>query len=116
MKSSNISVVILFYRTPEKVITRLNNYKDFDLYILDQSNDLKLKEKVKKIFPKIKYYGVSRENKGFAKGINFLVKKVKKWRREWDSNPRKSFPLTRFPSVRLKPLGHLSKLLRYFSQ
>ena len=77
MKSSNISVVILFYRTPEKVITRLNNYKDFDLYILDQSNDLELKKKVKKIFPKIKYYGVSSENKGFAKGINFLVKKVK---------------------------------------
>ena len=47
MKSSNISVVILFYRTPEKVITKLNNYKDFDLYILDQSNDLELKEKVK---------------------------------------------------------------------
>ena len=77
MKSSNISVVILFYRTPEKVITKLNNYKDFDLYILDQSNDLELKKKVKKIFPKIKYYGVSSENKGFAKGINFLVKKVK---------------------------------------
>ena len=77
MKSSNISVVILFYRTPEKVITKLNNYKDFDLYILDQSNDLELKEKVKKIFPKINYYGVSSENKGFAKGINFLVKKVK---------------------------------------
>ena len=77
MKSSNISVVILFYRTPEKVITRLKNYKGFDLYILDQSNDLELKKKVKKIFPKIKYYGVSSENKGFAKGINFLVKKVK---------------------------------------
>ena len=77
MKSSNISVVILFYRTPEKVITRLKNYKGFDLYILDQSNDLELKEKVKKIFPKIKFYGVSSENKGFAKGINFLVKKVK---------------------------------------
>src|SRR3954454_12697198 len=29
-------------------------------------------------------------------------------RREWDSNPRYSFPHTRFPSVRLKPLGHLS--------
>jgi hypothetical protein len=25
------------------------------------------------------------------------------WRREWDSNPRYSFPHTRFPSVRLKP-------------
>src|SRR5204862_7238664 len=31
-----------------------------------------------------------------------------KWRREWDSNPRYGFPHTRFPSVRLKPLGRLS--------
>jgi hypothetical protein len=31
-----------------------------------------------------------------------------KWRRGWDSNPRLSFPNTRFPSVLLKPLGHLS--------
>ena len=30
------------------------------------------------------------------------------WRREWDSNPRYGFPYTRFPSVRLQPLGHLS--------
>jgi hypothetical protein len=30
------------------------------------------------------------------------------WRRGWDSNPRYGFPYTRFPSVRLKPLGHLS--------
>ena len=30
------------------------------------------------------------------------------WRRERDSNPRYSFPYTRFPSVRLQPLGHLS--------
>jgi hypothetical protein len=31
------------------------------------------------------------------------------WRRERDSNPRYAFTHTRFPSVRLKPLGHLSK-------
>ena len=31
------------------------------------------------------------------------------WRRERDSNPRYGFPYTRFPSVRLQPLGHLSK-------
>src|SRR6516225_8721240 len=31
------------------------------------------------------------------------------WRREWDSNPRYGFPYTRFPSVRLQPLGHLSR-------
>src|ERR1700735_3870165 len=33
------------------------------------------------------------------------------WRRGWDSNPRLSFPNTRFPSVLLKPLGHLSVLI-----
>src|SRR4030095_16601935 len=32
-----------------------------------------------------------------------------RWRREWDSNPRNGFPFTRFPSVRLKPLGHPSR-------
>src|ERR1019366_2527596 len=35
----------------------------------------------------------------------------KLWRRGWDSNPRLSFPNTRFPSVLLKPLGHLSAFL-----
>ena len=30
------------------------------------------------------------------------------WRRERDSNPRYGFPHTRFPSVRLQPLGHPS--------
>ena len=33
---------------------------------------------------------------------------VPNWRREWDSNPRYAFTHTRFPSVRLKPLGHPS--------
>jgi hypothetical protein len=31
-----------------------------------------------------------------------------RWRREWDSNPRYPYRYTRFPSVRLQPLGHLS--------
>src|SRR5262245_11403146 len=30
------------------------------------------------------------------------------WRRERDSNPRSTFMLTRFPTVLLQPLGHLS--------
>ena len=77
MKLNDISIVILFYKTPDNVIKNLNNYKDFNLYILDQSNDTKLKKKIEKKFPNIKYYGISNENKGFAKGINFLVKKVK---------------------------------------
>jgi hypothetical protein len=36
----------------------------------------------------------------------------KSWRREGDSNPRYGHPYTRFPSGRLKPLGHLSKSIR----
>ena len=36
------------------------------------------------------------------------LKILLKWRRERDSNPRNGFPFTRFPSVRLQPLGHLS--------
>ena len=36
-----------------------------------------------------------------------------RWRREWDSNPRYALTYTRFPSVRLKPLGHLSVRYAY---
>jgi hypothetical protein len=33
---------------------------------------------------------------------------LKEWRRDRDSNPGYPFEYTRFPSVRLQPLGHLS--------
>ena len=33
---------------------------------------------------------------------------LKDWRRGWDSNPRPACARTRFPSVLLQPLGHLS--------
>ena len=76
MHLNDISVVILLYQTPKHIIKNLSNYKGLNLYILDQSNDYELKKKIKSIFPNIKYYGVSNENKGFSRGINFLVKKV----------------------------------------
>src|SRR5205085_699573 len=34
------------------------------------------------------------------------------WWRERDSNPRYGFPYTRFPSVRLQPLGHSCRVRR----
>src|ERR1039458_6154985 len=37
-----------------------------------------------------------------------LSKLFKTWRRDRDSNPGYPFEYTRFPSVRLQPLGHLS--------
>src|SRR5215475_5304155 len=45
---------------------------------------------------------------GFA-GSNCAAPRNLSKRREWDSNPRWSYPHTRFPSVLLKPLGHLSR-------
>ena len=77
MKYNDISIVILLYKTPIETLQNLDNYKDFNLYILDQSNDIKLQKKIKKKLPRIKYYGLTTKNRGFAKGINFLVKKVK---------------------------------------
>ncbi len=41
-------------------------------------------------------------------GVNSVPTQGLKWRKEWDSNPRYAFTHTRFPSVRLKPLGHPS--------
>ena len=43
-----------------------------------------------------------------ARPSSFSTMQNREWRRGWDSNPRCSFPHTRFPSVLLRPLGHLS--------
>src|SRR4029078_11438848 len=40
--------------------------------------------------------------------VLFSIPSNNRWRTGWDSNPRYGFPYTRFPSVRLQPLGHLS--------
>src|SRR6266545_3759540 len=47
---------------------------------------------------------------GFRRALSqdIVEKRRAFWRREWDSNPRYGFPYTRFPSVRLQPLGHPS--------
>jgi len=77
MNNKDITVIILLYNTPSKMIKNLNSYKSFNLAILDQSGDYKTRLKIKKMLKKIYYYKVSNENKGFAKGVNFLVNKVK---------------------------------------
>lgn len=77
MINKQITIVLLLYKTPSNVIKNLKVYKNFNLLILDQSNDFQLKKKLKKLLPNIKYYKVTTENLGFAKGVNFLVKKVK---------------------------------------
>ena len=41
-------------------------------------------------------------------GLTSVARKSEGWRKERDSNSRMVLPITRFPSVRLKPLGHPS--------
>jgi len=77
MNIKDITIIILLYNTPEKALKEFANYKKFKIAILDQSNDLQTKRKLKKLLPNIVYYKVTNQNDGFAKGINFLVKKVK---------------------------------------
>ena len=77
MKKNQISIIILLFKTPPEIIENLKNYRDFNLLILDQGNNQDLQKQIRKEFPNIKYYGFSNKNIGFAKGINFLVKRIK---------------------------------------
>ena len=39
------------------------------------------------------------------------MKKIQKWRRGWDSNPRYGFPYARFRGEYFQPLSHLSAVV-----
>ena len=77
MDYKEITIIILLYQTPNKLLENLRKYKNFKILILDQSNNLSNKIYLKKILPNIQYYGLTNKNMGFAKAQNFLIKKVK---------------------------------------
>ena len=77
MDHNDITVIILLYRTPKKLLKNLVKYKDFKVLILDQSNDLTNSNIIKNFLPKIQYYGLTERNIGFANAQNFLIKKIK---------------------------------------
>ena len=66
MDHNDITVIILLYRTPKKLLKNLVKYKDFKVLILDQSNDLTNSNIIKNFLPKIQYYGLTERNIGFA--------------------------------------------------
>ncbi len=74
---SEITIIMLLYKTPSKLLRRLSVLKNFKVIILDQSNDYKTKKFLVKNYPNIINYDVREKNLGFAKGVNDLVKKVK---------------------------------------
>jgi GT2 family glycosyltransferase len=77
MDHNDITVIILLYRTPKKLLKNLVKYKGFKVLILDQSNDLTNSNIIKNFLPKIQYYGLTERNIGFANAQNFLIKKIK---------------------------------------
>ena len=77
MKQNDISIIILLFQTPKKLIKNLKIYKDFKILVLDQGNDKKLEKHFRDFFPNLEFYESTKENLGFAKGINYLVRKVK---------------------------------------
>src|SRR5579872_5684555 len=53
---------------------------------------------------------ISEMAQGYVRDVSSKGRQPKKiWRRGWDSNPRSSFPDTRFRGELLQPLGHLSR-------
>ena len=77
MKHNDITVILLLYQTPKKLIQNLDNYKDFKILILDQSNDYKTQRFLLTKYKNIVYYKVSNKNLGFSRGQNFLINKVR---------------------------------------
>ena len=77
MKHSDITVLILLYQTPKKLLQNIKSYKDFKLIILDQSNDFYTKKLLLKKNENIVYYKLINKNLGFSKGQNLLINKVK---------------------------------------
>jgi len=75
-KLNNITVIIPLYKTPHQLIKNINQYKNFKLIILDQSNDHILKLKILKQNLNIQKYIMIDKNIGFAKACNYLLKKV----------------------------------------
>jgi GT2 family glycosyltransferase len=75
-KLNSITVIIPLYKTPHHLIKNINQYKNFKLIILDQSNDRILKQKIHKQNLNIQKYIMINKNIGFAKACNYLLKKV----------------------------------------
>ena len=75
--NADITVILTLFRTPEKNIRRLNQYKNYKLIIFNQASNLNDKKRLKEIL-KVDYkYFSSLKNLGLSKSSNFLLSKVK---------------------------------------
>ena len=75
--SSDITVILTLFKTPEKKIRQLNQYKNYKMILFDQVGSLDNKKKLKKILKYEFEYYFSSKNLGLSKASNFLLSKVK---------------------------------------
>ena len=76
--NKNITIIIILFKTPINKIKNLKQYKNFKLLILDQGSLINKKKIIKNILNfDFKYY-YSKKNLGLSKGVNFLIKKLKR--------------------------------------
>jgi N-acetylglucosaminyl-diphospho-decaprenol L-rhamnosyltransferase len=74
---NNITVIIVSYKSRKTILNCLKSLNQFKkILILDNSNDKKLKDFLKKKSPRIKIF-LSNKNNGYGAGYNFLINKVK---------------------------------------
>tara|TARA_B100001250_G_C19801526_1_gene791310 strand:- start:98 stop:940 length:843 start_codon:yes stop_codon:yes gene_type:complete len=73
---NNITVIIVSYKSEKAIFKCLNSIKIFKkVLILENSGDKKIKNLLKKKYPKVKVY-LSSKNLGYGAGYNFLLNKV----------------------------------------
>lgn len=73
----NLSICIITYKANSLIFSCLKNISQIkNIFILDNSNDVNLKNKINREYKNVKFY-LSKNNLGFSCGHNFLLKKIK---------------------------------------
>lgn len=74
---SDITIIIVLYKTNLKRIKYLNNLKNHKLLVFEQDTKKNKKKKIEEILNFKFEYFFSKKNIGLSKAMNFLIKKVK---------------------------------------
>ena len=74
----SLTVIILTYKTSEKILSNCikSIHQSANIIIVENSNNINFKKKIKKKYPKIKVYLTGR-NLGYGGGNNYGLKRVK---------------------------------------
>ena len=75
--SSNISIIIVLYKTNLNRIKYLNKIKNHSILIFEQKTNISREKQIKKYLNFKFQYFYSDKNIGLSKAMNFLIKKVK---------------------------------------